>query len=141
MTKKPNMTAKINWVEDFKFAATSGSGHSVVIHPGENGTAPSPIELMVMGVGGCASIDIVALMKEHGQNLTALETRVEAERADAGVMPAVLKTVNVVFHATGDIEESILKQAVDDAYTIYCSASAMLKNGGVDVTFTYQLNA
>ena len=141
MTKKPNMTAKINWVEDFKFIATSGSGHSLVIHPGENGTAPSPIELMVIGVGGCASIDIVALMREHKQNLVSLETTLEAERADAGVMPAVLKSITVVFHVTGDIEEPILKQAVDDAYNIYCSASAMLKNGGVDVTFTYQLNS
>ena len=140
MTKKPNMTAKINWIEDFKFTATSGSGHSIVIHPGDGGTAPSPIELMVMGLGGCASIDIVHLMEKNGQKLTKLETHVDAERPDTGIGPRVLTTAQVVFHVHGDIDEDILKQAVDDAYNIYCSASTMLKNGGVDVTFTYHLN-
>ena len=133
------MTATITQVDGFKFVGTTGRGHSLVMHPGEDSTAPSPMDYIVLGVGGCASVDIVDGLKKNRQSLYKLSTSVTANRVDA--IPGVFETLNVCFHVHGrNIDEGILKQIVADSHAKNCSAAAMLINGGVAVTFSYELD-
>ncbi|HAD47643.1 MAG TPA: hypothetical protein DCF92_02185, partial [Idiomarina sp.] len=55
------MTAAVKWVDDLTFVAESGSGHQVVLDGNSPGTAPSPMEVVLMAAGSCASVDVVSI--------------------------------------------------------------------------------
>jgi len=56
------MNAKVSWHEDMTFVATSGSGHQVIMDGDSPGKAPSPMEMVLMSAGGCASVDVVSML-------------------------------------------------------------------------------
>ena len=136
------MKAAVKWVDGAMFLGETGSGHSVVMdgppdHGGRN-LAPRPMEMLLMGVGGCSSFDVVDILKRSRQDVTACETHIEAERADA--VPAVFTKIHMHFVVAGvDLKESIVKRAVAMSAEKYCSASIMLGNGGVEITHSFEI--
>jgi uncharacterized OsmC-like protein len=85
------MKATIDWTGDASFRATSGSGHSVQMdgppdHGGKD-LGPRPMEMMLMGLGGCSSFDVMSILQKSRQDVTACHAELEAERADT--VPAV----------------------------------------------------
>lgn len=140
MTQKSTMTATLNLVNDLKFVATTGRGHTTVLHPGENGTAPSPMEYMVMGVAGCASVDVVQGLRDAGERLFSLSTEITAVRS--GGTPNVFETMDVCFKIHGaKLNESTVQKIINDSHSKNCSAGIMMINGGVQVTFSYALDS
>jgi putative redox protein len=137
------MKATVKWAGDAMFLAESGSGHMVVMdgppeHGGRN-LAPRPMEMLLLGVGGCSSFDVVDILKKSRQQVTSCETVLEAERADA--VPAVFTRINLHFVVGGiDLKESIVKRAVALSAEKYCSASIMLGKGGVEITHSYEIH-
>ena len=85
------MQAIIKWVDGVMFLGESGSGHSVVMDgaPDQGGRnmGSRPMEMVLMGLGGCASFDVMTILKKGRQQVTACKTELEAERVVA--VPAV----------------------------------------------------
>lgn len=137
------MKATINWQGEVKFVATSGSGHDVVIdgppdHGGQNAGA-RPMELVLMGLGGCASFDVMSILKKTRQDVTDCRAELNAERADA--VPAVFTRIHLHFVVTGrNLKESHVQRAVALSAEKYCSASIMLEKGGVEITHDYEMH-
>ncbi|MAT51964.1 MAG: osmotically inducible protein C [Porticoccaceae bacterium] len=136
------MKATIKWVGDATFLGESGSGHTVVMdgppeHGGRN-LAPRPMEMLLLGVGGCSSFDVVDILKKSRQDVTDCETRIEAERADE--VPAVFTKIHLHFVVSGHgLKESVVKRAVSLSAEKYCSASIMLGRGGAAVTHSFEI--
>lgn len=124
------------------FVGESGSGHAVVMdgpldHGGRN-LGVRPMEMLLLGVGGCASFDVVDILKKSRQDIVDCETQLEAERADA--IPAVFTRINLHFRVTGrGLKESIVKRAVSMSAEKYCSASIMLGKAGVEMTHSFEI--
>ena len=136
------MKAAIQWVKDVSFVAESGSGHALVLDGapeyGGRNIGPRPMELLLMGLGGCASFDVVTILKKARQQVTDVRAELSAERADA--VPAVFTKIHLHFIVTGkELNEAQVKKAVELSAEKYCSASAMLSAGGVVITHDYEI--
>lgn len=124
------------------FVAEAGSGHAVVMdgppdHGGRN-MGPRPMEMLLLGVGGCSSFDVVDILKKSRQAVEHCETRIEAERADA--VPAVFTKIHLHFVVSGaNLKENLVRRAVAMSAEKYCSASIMLAKGGVEISHSYEI--
>jgi len=136
------MKATIKWIDDVTFLAESESGHSVVIDgpPSEGGRniGIRPMEMVLLGMGGCTSFDVVSILKKARQPITDCVADITAERADE--IPSVFTKIHVHFVVTGKaLKENQVKRAVELSAEKYCSASIMLGKGGVEITHDYEI--
>jgi putative redox protein len=135
------MKAVVKWVDNAMFLGESGSGHAVVMdgpeeHGGRN-LGIRPMEMLLIGMGGCASFDVVSILQKARQQVRHCRAELQAERADA--VPAVFTRINIHFVVEGaDLKEAQVKRAVELSAEKYCSASIMLARGGVEVTHSYE---
>lgn len=136
------MEVEIKWGGNAKFVGSSGSGHTVVMdgppdHGGEN-LGPRPMEMLLLGLGGCSSFDVVNILKRSRQDVVDCVTRIEAERADE--VPAVFTRIHLHFVVSGrNLKDNTVKRAVEMSAEKYCSASIMLERGGVAITHDYEV--
>ncbi|MCG2574492.1 OsmC family protein [Acinetobacter sp. ME22] len=136
------MRSTVQWLENVAFEAKSESGHSVIMdgapaYGGENRGA-RPMELILMGLGGCASFDIVTILKKARQDIDGVECQLQAERADE--VPAVFTKIHLHFVVTGKaLKEKQVSKAVELSAEKYCSASKMLSSGGVEITHDFEI--
>lgn len=136
------MKATVQWRGGASFAATSGSGHEVVMdgppdHGGQN-LGPRPMEMLLMGMGGCASFDVMSILQKSRQEVSSCVAELEAERADA--VPAVFTRIHLHFVVSGSgLKEALVKRAVSLSAEKYCSASIMMEAAGVAVSHSYEL--
>src|SRR5574344_169682 len=136
------MQTSVQWLENVAFEAKSESGHQVVMdgsaeYGGEN-RGPRPMELILMGLGGCASFDIVTILKKSRQDVTDVVCQLQAERADS--VPAVFTKIHLHFVVTGrGVKDKQVAKAVELSAEKYCSASKMLSDGGVVITHDYEI--
>jgi putative redox protein len=136
------MNTSIKWTDGRQFLAESGSGHSVVMDGNpENGgrnTGPRPMEMLLMGLGGCTSFDVIQILEKARQQVTDCRADLTAERADG--VPSVFTSIHVNFVVTGyNLKEAQVKRAVELSAEKYCSASLMLSAGGVEITHSYEV--
>ena len=136
------MKAAVKWVDDVMFLGESGSGHTVVMdgapNQGGRNMGVRPMEMLLIGLGGCASFDVITMLKKGRQQITDCKAEVDAERVDA--VPAVFSTIHINFIVTGtNLKEAQVKRAVELSAEKYCSASIMLSAAGVSVTHSYEL--
>ena len=123
------MQARIKWVEGRTFLAESGSGHALVIDgPSEHGgrnLGPSPMELVLMGTGGCTAFDVLDILKKGRQAVTDCWVELAAERAPGP--PRVFTRITMRFVVTGNgLSRPAVERAVQLSAEKYCSASIML---------------
>ena len=136
------MKSTVRWVGEAMFLAESSSGHCVLMdgppdHGGRN-LGPRPMEMLLMGMGGCASFDVVSILKKSRQAVTNCVAQLEAERADE--IPAVFTRIHIHFVVSGkDLKEAQVKRAVDLSAEKYCSASIMFSKAGVAVSHSYEI--
>lgn len=138
------MKARIKWVEDATFVGESGSGHAVVMDgPPEMGgrnLGVRPMEMMLLGMGGCTNFDVVHILKKSREDVTDCIAELSAERAETE--PKVFTKIHVHFIVKGrDLKEAKVKKAVELSAEKYCSASLMLGNAGVEITHDYEIIA
>lgn len=138
------MQATVKWVDGALFLGESGSGHAVVMdgpedHGGRN-MGLRPMEMLLLGLGGCANFDVMSILRKSRQNVTDCKVEVEAERADA--IPAVFTKIHLKFVVAGqNLKENHVKKAVELSATKYCSASIMLEAAGVEISHSYEIVA
>ena len=123
------MKTRITWIEEMTYLARSPSGHAVVLDgPPELGgqnLGPRPMEMLLMGMGGCTAIDVVNILRKARQDLRGCELEIEATRADSD--PKVFTTIHVHFIVTGrELAAKQVERAIQLSAEKYCSASIML---------------
>lgn len=124
------------------FLGESGTGHTVVMdgaaEQGGRNLAPRPMEMLLMGMGGCSAYDVMAMLRKSRQQVSDCEAQIEAERADA--VPAVFTRIHVHFVVTGTtLKESAVARAVSLSAEKYCSASIMLAAAGVEISHSHEI--
>jgi len=133
------MKTRITWLEDMTYVAQSPSGHALVIDGppelGGHNLGPRPMELLLMGMGGCTAIDVVNILRKARQELRGCELQIDAERADSD--PKVFTTIRVHFILTGkSLSAKHVERAIHLSAEKYCSASIMLgKTAQISHTF------
>ncbi len=136
------MKARIQWAGEAMFLGESDSGHVVVMdgppdHGGRN-LGVRPMEMVLIGLGGCTNFDVVSILKKARQPVESCEAFLEAERADEE--PKVFTKIHVHFVVKGrGLKEAQVKRAVELSAEKYCSASIMLGRGGVEITHDYEI--
>lgn len=135
------MKARIKWVEDVTFVGESGSGHAVVMDgPPESGgrnLGPRPMEMILLGMGGCTAFDVVHILRRARQPVRDCVAELEAERA--GTDPKVFTRIHVHFIVTGrGLKDKQVQRAVELSAEKYCSASIMLGKS-VEITHDYEV--
>ena len=123
------MNTRVKWLDNMSFVGESPSGHSVVMDgPPESGGrnfGVRPMEMLLLGLGGCSSFDIVSMLKKGKQDLVDCEVDISAERADTE--PKVFTKIHLHFVITGNnLSEKRVARAVELSAEKYCSASIML---------------
>lgn len=137
-----SMQATVKWIDGAAFVGESGSGHSVVMDgpadAGGRNIGIRPMEMLLIGLGGCSAYDVVSILRKSRQQIEHCEARLAAERADG--TPAVFTKIHLHFVVTGKgLKEAQVKRAVELSAEKYCSASIMMERAGCDVTHDYEI--
>ena len=136
------MKASVLWMKDGQFIAKSDSGHTLIIdgppdHGGKN-LGARPMEMVLMGLGGCTSIDVIDILKKSRQDITDCVTQLTAERATS--IPAVFTKIHIHFVVTGrNLKPRQVERTVELSAAKYCAATLMLQRGGVEITHDFEL--
>jgi putative redox protein len=130
-------TAKVQWIGEQKFVATSPSGHALAMDSDRSSnTGPGPMELLLMALGACTATDIVIIMEKKRQKLKSLEVICSGERATD--YPQVWSKLEILFRLRGKLEESAVERAIQLSEEKYCSVAATLKKSA-DLTWRYEI--
>lgn len=136
------MQATVEWGGNVKFTGQSGTGHQIIMdgpedHGGEN-QGCRPMELLLLGLGGCTSFDVISILKKSRQDVTDCKANITAERADT--VPSVFTKIHIEFIVSGNnLKESQVDRAIKLSAEKYCSASIMLEKGGVEISHSYRI--
>jgi len=123
------MKARIKLVENVSFIAESGSGHALVMDGAPEGggrnLGPRPMEVVLMGTGGCTAYDVVHILRKSRAPVTDCVVEIDAERAEED--PKVFTKIHFHFIVTGNgLKPAQVERAVHLTAEKYCSASIML---------------
>jgi putative redox protein len=124
------MKCRIKWLDHMSFVGESGSGHSVVMdgapEAGGRDLGIRPLEMMLLGLGGCTAFDVVSILHKSRQQISDCEVEIEAERAET--IPKVFTRIHLHFIVSGRaLDASKVSKAVSLSADKYCSASRMLE--------------
>ena len=123
------MKARVKWIEDRNFLGESDTGHAVVMGSkgGKSGIAlaPTPMELILLGLGGCTSYDVVHILERGREAVTDCVVEMDADRAEED--PKIFTRIHLHFVVTGKaLNTAKVERAIALSAEKYCSASAML---------------
>ncbi len=123
------MKARVKWIEGIAFVGEAESGHAVIMDgapaAGGRNLGPRPMEMLLLGAGGCSSIDVIMILKKSRQAVSDCYVELAAERAETD--PKVFTKIHMHFVVKGkDIKPEAVEKAVKLSAEKYCSASIML---------------
>ncbi|HEY0833694.1 MAG TPA: OsmC family protein [Azospirillum sp.] len=123
------MKARVKWVDGMMFIGESGSGHAVVMdgapEAGGRNLGVRPMEMLLLGMGGCSAFDVVLILKKGRQPITDCVVELEAERAATD--PKVFTRIHAHYVVTGRaLDPKKVERAIALSAEKYCSASVML---------------
>lgn len=135
------MKARVKWLDHMTFVGESESGHSVVMdgppQAGGRNLGIRPMEMILLGLGGCSSFDVVSILKKTRQDISDCHVEITAERATTD--PKVYTKIHAHFVVAGNnLSESQVAKAVSLSADKYCSVSIMLSST-VDITHDYEI--
>ena len=137
------MECTINWVaaSGMTFLAETGSGHVLTMDGAPDGggrnLAPRPMEMVLLGAGGCTAYDVMVILQKSGQEVTGCEVKLSAERAETD--PKVFLRIHMHFLVRGRaLKPSLVAHAIRLSREKYCSASAMLGKTA-EITDDYEI--
>ncbi len=132
-----DMTVQAMLEAGMRFDVETGSGHHILLdaaeHNGGQNAGPQPMEMLLVGLAGCAAMDIIAILRKKRQNITAYEVRIQGGRAEE--YPKVFLEITIEHIFTGyNVQPAAVKRAIELTEERYCGASAML---GKTATLTH----
>ena len=132
------MKAEVKWLEELKFVAESGTGHSVVLDTPDSNKGPSPMEMLLIGMGGCTGIDVISILKKARQTVRDCRVQIEAEREDD--YPRIFRKIHLHFILSGtNLSEHQVQRAIQ--LSQYRAASIIMGHSGAEVTHSYEIMA
>ena len=125
------MKARVKWVEGRAFVGESGSGHAIVMdgapEAGGRNLGVRPMEMLLLGLGGCTAFDVVMILEKSREKVTSCEVELEAGRAP--VEPKVFTHVKLVYKLKGrNLKPAAVERAIKLSEEKYCSATAMFRH-------------
>lgn len=128
---------------DFGFLATDSEGHEVHMdsstETGGQGFGVRPMQMLLMGLGGCSGIDIVMILKKQRQIVNGFSMRIEGER-EKGKEPSLWEDVHIVFELVGTIDRDKAERACELSMHKYCSVAETLRKSGTRLTWGLTVN-
>jgi putative redox protein len=127
----------------FHFEAISETGNIAMMDAGENigghNKGVRPMQMMIMGLGGCSAIDVVLILKKQKQVIEDFQISIDAER-EKDKEPALWETIKIHFKLKGKIEKEKAERAVQLSMDKYCSVSRTLEIAGAKITYKVSVN-
>lgn len=132
----PPYQARTRWIENVKFLGETGSGHTLVMDgPGGQNLGVRPMELFLLGLGGCTSVDVIWFLRGMQEKVTGCDIQIEGERSQTP--PHVFTKIHIRYIVTGrDLAPVKVKLAIKMSRDKFCSASFML---GKTAEITHEL--
>jgi len=133
--------AKVRLTKEMEFIGTASSGHSLILdaddESGGRNRGFRPMELLLVGFGGCTGMDVISILRKKRQDVAGLEMNVKGEKTDS--YPKVYKTVHIEYVITGtNIQKEAVERAIELSLTKYCSVGATLAKAGT-ITHSYRI--
>ena len=129
---------------DCGFEATDANGHTIKMDtsPETGGVnfGVRPMQVLLMGLGGCSGIDIVMILKKQRQQVDNFSMKIEAER-QSGKEPSLWKEVKIIFELKGNLDPEKAQRACELSMNKYCSVAETLRLGGTILTWELKLNS
>jgi len=133
------MRATVEWVNEGIFLGKSESGHEVLMDTDGSKEAPSPLENVLISLGGCSSVDVVSILQKSKQDIKSCKVEIDATRVDS--IPKLFSSIHLKFVIVGsDIKEKHVYRAVSLSADKYCSVALML-NKAVNITHSYEIRS
>jgi len=133
--------AKITLVANMQFKGTASSGHMLTMDADDSSGGENkgfrPMELLLVGFGGCSGMDVISILRKKRQNVAGLDMNVKGEKADS--YPHVYKEVHIEYVVKGKgVEKEAVERAVNLSLEKYCSVGATLGKTG-KITHSYRI--
>ncbi|HJT75455.1 MAG TPA: OsmC family protein [Chitinophaga sp.] len=130
--------------DSFNMEAVDAGGHKVLmdssVENGGKGNGVRPMQMLLMGLGGCSAIDVAMILKKQRQELTDFRIEVDGER-EKGKEPSIWEKVHIIFHLKGtNLDPDKATRAVELSMTKYCSVAETLRRAGGDLTWETRVN-
>lgn len=129
--------------DDFLLKASNENGKSVLLDGSESigggGQEFRPMQMLLVGLGSCASMDVISILKKQKQNIGSYSVEVEGQRQPNEV-PSLFEKIHVTFHIKGECSEEKLKKAIALSMDKYCSVAKTLDKTA-EITYSYTLEA
>ncbi len=138
------MRIELKQLDDaFHFEAISETGNVALMDAGENiggsNKGVRPMQMLLMGLGGCSAIDIVMILKKQRQVISDFQITIDGER-EADKEPSLWKTIQIHFKLKGEIDKEKAERAVQLSMDKYCSVSKTLEIAGASITYKVSVN-
>jgi putative redox protein len=128
---------------DFGFEATDANGHTVrmdsSIETGGENFGVRPMQMLLMGLGGCSAIDIVMILKKQRQEVKDFSINISGKR-EIGKEATLWESAKITFILTGAIELEKAERACELSINKYCSVAETLKRSGTELTWSVVIN-
>jgi putative redox protein len=133
--------AKVTLVKDMQFTGKATSGHTLTMDADEtaggSNTGFRPMELLLVGFGGCSGMDVISILRKKRQHVTGLEINVKGEKTDTN--PKIYKEVHIEYVVKGKgVEKEAVERAIALSLEKYCSVGATLAKAGT-ITHSYRI--
>ena len=138
------MEAKATWAGPYQssnqFVGTGSSGHALILDAGDgdNKSATSPLEVVLVGLCACTGSDVVSILRKKRESFTTVEVRAQAERSET--FPKVFTHIQLTYRIGGNVNRKAVEDAVNLSKEKYCTVSAMLGKSA-KIEFTIELDA
>lgn len=130
--------------DGFNMEAVDEQGHKVLmdssIENGGKNNGVRPMQMLMMGLGGCSAIDVVMILRKQRQEITDFRIEIEAER-EKDKEPSLWEKAHIVFHIAGKVDPDKAARAVELSMNKYCSVAETLRQGKTQLTWEVKLNA
>ncbi|MGB0936204.1 MAG: OsmC family protein [Colwellia sp.] len=131
------MKAEVKWIGEELFVGTSESGHTIVLDANAGNLAPSPLENVLISLGGCSSVDVVSILQKARQDVLGCTVKITSERVTT--VPKLFESIHLHFIITGtQVAEKHVARAVNLSADKYCSVALML-NSTVKITHDFSI--
>ena len=127
--------ARAIWTDNERFLGEATSGHAIVVDAGTDKTASSPVELVLIALCACTSVDVVGILRKKREPFTSLEVRAQGERSED--YPKVFTSIKLIYRVGGKVTHKAMEDAVRLSKEKYCSVSAMLEKTA-KITYTIE---
>jgi putative redox protein len=130
--------AVVQWAGDDLYVGTSPSGHSIIVDTkGENKTAPSPVELLMIAVAGCTAVDVVSILQKKRQAITAYRAEITGTRRNEHPRSFTSFRIHHLVYGRG-VSEQAVARAIELSDTKYCSVAATVRPAA-EITTTFEI--